>query len=98
MLFIFQENLSEELLNKPINLSMPSLKEVKLRAYILEQNQAQFAQFVGLLKKQGVVLEKIVIVPLTFGTPNPPIVLRRRPPRVDVHEAFSLQIEGNPEQ
>ncbi|CAK7324958.1 unnamed protein product [Dovyalis caffra] len=92
------ESLSEELLNKPINLSMPSLKEVKLKA-IPGENQNQFAQFLALLKKQGVVLEKIVLlIPLYDGFSSSPIVLRVSPPRADVNAEFSLHFEGNPDQ
>uniref|UniRef100_A0A6N2M302 F-box domain-containing protein n=1 Tax=Salix viminalis TaxID=40686 RepID=A0A6N2M302_SALVM len=60
------ESLSEELLNKPIHFSIPSLKEVKLKV-IPGENQNQIVQFVALLKKQGVVLDKIVLVPLYSG-------------------------------
>eukprot|EP00258_Populus_trichocarpa_P011281 XP_002319949.3 F-box/LRR-repeat protein At3g26922 [Populus trichocarpa] len=92
------ESLSEELLNKPINLFMPNLKEVRLKAYVPGQNQNQFSQFVSLLKKQGVVLEKIVLVSLYNGMSLPPVILRRRPPRAEVNEESSLHVEGSPER
>jgi hypothetical protein len=76
-----QESLSEELLNKPIHFSIPSLKEVKLKV-IPGENQNQIVQFVALLKKQGVVLDKIVLVPLYSGIS----VSRRRPLRAEVNE------------
>jgi hypothetical protein len=98
MFLIFQESLSEELLNKPINLFMPNLKEVRLKAYVPGQNQNQFSQFVSLLKKQGVVLEKIVLVSLYNGMSLPPVILRRRPPRAEVIEESSLHVEGSPER
>ncbi|KAB5524590.1 hypothetical protein DKX38_022339 [Salix brachista] len=75
------ESLSEELLNKPIHFSIPSLKEVKLKV-IPGENQNQIVQFVALLKKQGVVLDKIVLVPLYSGIS----VSRRRPLRAEVNE------------
>ncbi|KAH8490529.1 hypothetical protein H0E87_022898 [Populus deltoides] len=95
------ESLSEELLNKPINLFMPNLKEVRLKAYVPGQNQNQnqfISQFVSLLKKQGVVLEKIVLVSLYNGMSLPPVILRRRPPRAEVNEESSLHVEGSPER
>lgn len=96
------ESLSEELLNKPINLFMPNLKEVRLKAFVpgqnQNQNQNQFSQFVSLLKKQGVVLEKIVLVSLCNGMSLPPVILRRRPPRAEVNEESSLHFEGSPER
>lgn len=101
MFLIFQESLSEELLNKPINLFMPNLKEVRLKAYVPGQNQNQnqfISQFVSLLKKQGVVLEKIVLVSLYNGMSLPPVILRRRPPRAEVNEESSLHVEGSPER
>ncbi|KAB5512863.1 hypothetical protein DKX38_029891 [Salix brachista] len=76
-----KESLSEELLNKPIHFSIPSLKEVKLKV-IPGENQNQIVQFVALLKKQGVVLDKIVLVPLYSGIS----VSRRRPLRAEVNE------------
>ncbi|KAB5524449.1 hypothetical protein DKX38_022198 [Salix brachista] len=75
------ESLSEELLNKPIHFSIPSLKEVKLKV-IPGENQNQIVQFVALLKKQRVVLDKIVLVPLYSGIS----VSRRRPLREEVNE------------
>ncbi|KAB5524466.1 hypothetical protein DKX38_022215 [Salix brachista] len=45
------ESLSEELLNKPIHFSIPSLKEVKLKV-IPGENQNQIVQFVALLKSK----------------------------------------------
>uniref|UniRef100_A0A6N2LXT8 F-box domain-containing protein n=1 Tax=Salix viminalis TaxID=40686 RepID=A0A6N2LXT8_SALVM len=75
------ESLSEELLNKPIHFSIPSLKEVKLKV-IPGENQNQIVQFVALLKKQGVVLDKIVLVPLYSGIS----VSRRRSLRAEVNE------------
>lgn len=92
------ESLSEELLNKPINLFMPNLKEVRLKAFVPGENQNQFSQFVSLLKKQGVVLEKIVLVSLCNGMSLPPVILRRRPPRAEVNEESSLHFEGSPER
>lgn len=98
MFLIFQESLSEELLNKPINLFMPNLKEVRLKTFLPGQNQNQFSQFVSLLKKQGGVLEKIVLVSLYNGMPLPPVILRRRPPRAEVNEESSLHVEGSRER
>ncbi|KAF2317825.1 hypothetical protein P3X46_022980 [Hevea brasiliensis] len=78
------ESLSEELLNKPIDLSMPSLKEVKMKQFTETENEAHF---LSLLKKQGVVLEKIVIVPAKVGDMQcPPIVLRKRSKKIEVVE------------
>ncbi|KAM7492306.1 hypothetical protein LguiA_035227 [Lonicera macranthoides] len=52
------EGLSEELLNKPLNLSIPNLKIVKLKNYGGTENELQFLM---LVKKHGTVMEKIVI-------------------------------------
>ncbi|KAG5229832.1 F-box protein [Salix suchowensis] len=78
---IDDDSLSEELLNKPIHFRIPSLKEVKLKV-IPGENQNQIVQFVALLKKQGVVLDKIVLVPLYSGIS----ISRRRPLRAEVNE------------
>lgn len=56
---MFQESLSEEILNRPIKFSMPSLRQVKIKSFagsLLQWN------FVTLLKQQQVVLEKIIAV------------------------------------
>ncbi|XP_050215174.1 F-box/FBD/LRR-repeat protein At5g56420-like isoform X2 [Mercurialis annua] len=52
------ESLSEDLASKPITLSISNLKEVKMKRFIGTENEAYF---LALLKKQGVVLEKIVM-------------------------------------
>ncbi|KAI8558368.1 hypothetical protein RHMOL_Rhmol04G0086300 [Rhododendron molle] len=56
---MFQESLSEEILNRPIEFSMPSLRQVKLINFagsLLQLN------FVKLLIEQQVVLEEIIAV------------------------------------
>lgn len=85
-----EKSLSEDLLNKPINLSMPSLKQVKMKHFGGTESEVQF---LTLLKTQGTVLEKIVIVPLRVTENFPaPIVLRRRPTEVNPESApFSAE-------
>lgn len=58
------ESISEEHLNKPIHLSMPNLKLVKMQIFDLSEN---VSQFLLLLQKLGVVLERVVIVPAQVG-------------------------------
>lgn len=72
----FQENLSEDLLNQPINLSMPNLKQVEMKNYEGSENELQFLK---LLTEQGVVLQKIVVIHTQVGEVLfPPVVLTRR--------------------
>ncbi|KAL7219031.1 hypothetical protein ACSBR2_012159 [Camellia fascicularis] len=69
------ESLSEDLLDKPISLSMPNLSQVKMNSF---QGTANEIDFVKLLKMQGSVLEKIVIIPAKgHETTHPRTVLRR---------------------
>ncbi|THG19535.1 hypothetical protein TEA_027441 [Camellia sinensis var. sinensis] len=69
------ESLSEDLLDKPISLSMPNLRQVKMNNF---QGTANEIDFVKLLKMQGSVLEKIVIIPAKgHETTHPRTVLRR---------------------
>ncbi|KAK9286016.1 hypothetical protein L1049_025219 [Liquidambar formosana] len=55
-----EESLPEEFLNKPINFSIPSLRQVKISTFRGTEDELQFLM---LLEKHGVVLEKIVVVP-----------------------------------
>ncbi|PQP92280.1 F-box/LRR-repeat protein [Prunus yedoensis var. nudiflora] len=75
------ESLSEELLNKPVELSMPSLKQVTMNAYTGTEDEFNFMK---ILIGQGVVLEKIVFVPIQVENGKvverslPPVVLYRK--------------------
>lgn len=55
-----EETLPEELMNKQLHFSLPSLKQVKIRNF---KDTDDELQFISLLGKHGVVLEKIVLVP-----------------------------------
>ncbi|WCJ33255.1 F-box/RNI-like superfamily protein [Euphorbia peplus] len=89
------ETLSEELLKKPIILSIPRLKEVKMKQFTCSEEEGYF---LALLKAQGVVLEKIVIVPAKIGDIQyQPIVLRKRRPRkMEGVEGSSAEVEVKP--
>ncbi|TQD75849.1 hypothetical protein C1H46_038618 [Malus baccata] len=69
------ESLPEELLKKPVHFSMPSLKQVKLKAYNGRQ-----CRILKILIEQGVVLEKIVLLidQVGLNEPLPPIILNRK--------------------
>lgn len=92
-LVCFQESISEEHLNQPIHLSMPNLKLVKMQIFDLSEN---VSQFLLLLEKLGVVLERVVIVPAQVGeTLIWPLVLTKQfqegiflqgPPHFEVSE------------
>ncbi|VVA35908.1 PREDICTED: F-box/LRR-repeat [Prunus dulcis] len=71
------ESLSEELLNKPVELSMPSLKQVTMNVYTGTEDEFNFMK---MLIGQGVVLEKIVFVPVQVE--NGKVVERSLPPVV----------------
>lgn len=60
LVLVFQENLSEELLNKPIQLGIPNLKKVKFINFRVAEYETDF---VMLFQKQGVVLEEIEVIP-----------------------------------
>ncbi|CAN6708194.1 unnamed protein product [Malus baccata var. baccata] len=72
------EILSEELLDNPVDLSIPSLKQVTIKPYTGTEDEANF---VNILIRQGVVLEKIVLVPGRVEE-NPRVVLKPLPPVV----------------
>ncbi|BBH00049.1 hypothetical protein Prudu_009944 [Prunus dulcis] len=71
------ESLSEELLNKPVELSMPSLKQVTMNVYTGTEDEFSVMK---MLIGQGVVLEKIVFVPVQVE--NGKVVERSLPPVV----------------
>ncbi|KAB2610574.1 F-box/LRR-repeat protein [Pyrus ussuriensis x Pyrus communis] len=83
------ESLPEEILKKPVHLSMPSLKQVKMKAFNGRKRQGSF---VKILLRQGVVLEKIVLLPdeVDQNEPLPPIILNRK-----VSQAWELVTEPN---
>ena len=64
---------------------MPSLKEVKMLKFFGSEDENKF---VTLLKKQGVVLQKITLFPIKIKGNSyhqyPPVVLRRKPRQCEV--------------
>ncbi|XP_027172064.1 F-box/LRR-repeat protein At4g14103-like [Coffea eugenioides] len=69
----FDDILGEEIMERPIVMHMPSLRLVKMEKYRGVKNEVYV---VGLLKKYGLVLEKIVAYPAKVGeTLSPPFVL-----------------------
>ncbi|ONI18571.1 hypothetical protein PRUPE_3G223900 [Prunus persica] len=58
------DRLSEELLNKPVDLSMPSLKQVTMKAYTATEDELNFLK---ILIGQGVALQKIVLARTQVG-------------------------------
>ncbi|KAM5580791.1 F-box/LRR-repeat protein [Rosa sericea] len=79
------ESLPEEILNKPVRFNMPRLKQVKMLKFFGSEDENNF---VTLLKKQGVVLQKITLFPIKVEGNSchqyPPIVLRRNPRECEV--------------
>lgn len=70
------------MLDNPVDLSIPSLKKVTIKPYTGTEDEANF---VNILIRQGVVLEKIVLVPgqveenrRVVLKPLPPVVLQRK--------------------
>ncbi|KAK9924622.1 hypothetical protein M0R45_032983 [Rubus argutus] len=82
------ESLPEELLNYPVKLNMPSLKHVKMLAFTGTEDEHNF---VTMLKKQGVSLQKITLFPVKIDENSchqyPPVVLRRKPRECAVTES-----------
>lgn len=70
---VFQETLSEELVNKPIDFSIPNLKKVKCINFRVPEYETDF---VKLFQKQGAVLEEIEVIP--DQSDLTPVVLVRR--------------------
>ncbi|XP_004293482.1 PREDICTED: F-box/LRR-repeat protein At3g26922-like [Fragaria vesca subsp. vesca] len=72
------ESLPEEISNKPVNLNIPRLKEVKMLKFFGSEDENKF---VTLLKKHGVVLQKITLFPFKIDGNSchqyPPVVLCR---------------------
>lgn len=87
-LCLFQESLPEEVLNTPVRLIMPSLKHVKMLAFTGTEDEHNF---VTMLKKQGVSLQKITLFPVKIDGNSchqyPPVVLRRKPRECVVTES-----------
>ncbi|KAM1545052.1 hypothetical protein ACFX15_044775 [Malus domestica] len=71
------ESLPEELSDKSAEFSIPSLKQVTIKPYTGTEDEGNF---VKILTEQGVVLEKIVLVPGQVGENG--IVLMQVPPIV----------------
>ncbi|XP_068336334.1 F-box/LRR-repeat protein At3g58900-like [Pyrus communis] len=71
------ESLPEELSDKSVEFSIPSLKQVTIKPYTGTEDEGNF---VKILTEQGVVLEKIVLVPGQVGENG--IVLMQVPPIV----------------
>ncbi|KAM1599703.1 hypothetical protein ACFX1Q_024874 [Malus domestica] len=71
------ESLPEELLDKPVEFSIPSLKKVTIKPYTGTEDEGKF---VKILTEQGVVLEKIVLV--HGQVENRVVVLKLVPPVV----------------
>lgn len=75
--FTVQESISEELLNKPIKLSLPRLRQAKMMAFTGTENENLL---LSLLMTDAKVCEKIVVVPVRCAeVAHPPRVYRRRP-------------------
>lgn len=78
--FLFQGIIPEEFVNKPDEFYMPSLKQVTMTSYTGTRDEDNF---VSILKKHGVVLEKIVIHRIKVGEKSfSPVVVSKIPSKV----------------
>ncbi|KDP32220.1 hypothetical protein JCGZ_13827 [Jatropha curcas] len=71
------ECLSEELLNKPIHLSLPKLTFVEIRGC---EEVERIAFFLALLFDHGVVLEKVILFPPSADASRKVVILQRTGP------------------
>ncbi|KAK9924627.1 hypothetical protein M0R45_032986 [Rubus argutus] len=78
----------EEFVNKPDEFYMPSLKQVTMTSYTGTRDEDNF---VSILKKHGVVLEKIIIHRIKVGEKSfSPVVVSKIPCKVQVQTGSSL--------